>query len=257
MQTTPVVLIHGAWLHASSWEAWAERFARHGYAVDVPGWPGEEPTVAAARRNLDPVRDLRIGDLLAHYERIARSCDTPAVLIGHALGGLIAQRLLGAGIGQAAVAIAPQPPTGLVLPDAESNRMSSKLFSASVEDNGFVPMPRQQFRSLVANTVGEQEAGKLYERYALPAPHRLLTEGELAVNTDNTARGPLLLVSGQEDRMVTDAVTRATYKLYSDSTAVTDLKQFADRGHSLVFDSGWRDIADYVLTWLADNVSDF
>ncbi|MEY9863929.1 hypothetical protein ABH935_009582 [Catenulispora sp. GAS73] len=40
------------------------------------------------------------------------------------------------------------------------------------------------------------------------------------------------------------------------AAAVTDLKQFADRGHSLVFDSGWREIADYVLTWLADNLSD-
>ncbi|WP_370346545.1 esterase/lipase family protein [Catenulispora sp. MAP5-51] len=116
VQPIPVVLIHGAWLHASSWEAWAERFARHGYTVDAPGWPGEEPTLEAARRDPGPLRDLRIGQLLEHYERIARSCDTPAILVGHALGGLIAQRLLGAGIGQAAVAIASQPPAGLVEP---------------------------------------------------------------------------------------------------------------------------------------------
>lgn len=48
-----------------------------------------------------------------------------------------------------------------------------------------------------------------------------------------------------------DVVTRAAYKLYGDSTAVTELKQYADRGHSLVVDNGWREIADDVLGWLA------
>ncbi|MFI6850333.1 hypothetical protein OG535_39770 [Kitasatospora sp. NBC_00085] len=34
---------------------------------------------------------------------------------------------------------------------------------------------------------------------------------------------------------------------------MTDLKQFAGRGHSRVFDSGWRSVADHALTWLAAN----
>jgi non-heme chloroperoxidase len=32
---------------------------------------------------------------------------------------------------------------------------------------------------------------------------------------------------------------------------VTDLKQFPDRGHSLVIDPGWRAVADATLDWLA------
>ncbi|GAA2215842.1 hypothetical protein GCM10009850_113100 [Nonomuraea monospora] len=35
------------------------------------------------------------------------------------------------------------------------------------------------------------------------------------------------------------------------TAAVTELKQFADRGHSLTIDSGCREIADYSLAWLA------
>jgi pimeloyl-ACP methyl ester carboxylesterase len=35
-----------------------------------------------------------------------------------------------------------------------------------------------------------------------------------------------------------------------DSTAVTDLAEFADRGHSLTIDSGWRAVADECLSWL-------
>jgi hypothetical protein len=45
-------------------------------------------------------------------------------------------------------------------------------------------------------------------------------------------------------------VAKAAYKLYAGSNAVTDYQSFPDRGHSLVFDHGWRDIAEHTLAWL-------
>ncbi|MFD1277578.1 hypothetical protein ACFQ51_53670 [Streptomyces kaempferi] len=59
------------------------------------------------------------------------------------------------------------------------------------------------------------------------------------MNTSNTTRGPLLLVSGQEDHMVPAVVMRAEYKQYGSSAAVIELKQFADRVHSLTVHGGW------------------
>lgn len=44
--------------------------------------------------------------------------------------------------------------------------------------------------------------------------------------------------------------TRSTLKQYRHSTAVTELKQFEHRGHSLTIDSGWKEIAEAVLQWL-------
>jgi hypothetical protein len=44
--------------------------------------------------------------------------------------------------------------------------------------------------------------------------------------------------------------TRSTLKQYRDSTAVTELRQFEGRGHSLTIDSGWREVADATLAWL-------
>ncbi len=48
---TPVVFIHGLWLHATSWDPWLELFTAAGYSPLAPGWPGEPDTVAAAREN--------------------------------------------------------------------------------------------------------------------------------------------------------------------------------------------------------------
>jgi alpha-beta hydrolase superfamily lysophospholipase len=70
------------------------------------------------------------------------------------------------------------------------------------------------------------------------------------VDTGRADRGPLLLISGTADHTVPDVVTRSTLKQYRDSTAVTEFAQFEGRGHSLTVDSGWRAVADAILTWL-------
>lgn len=246
MNRIPVVLVHGAWLHISSWQSWTERFTAHGYDVHVPAWP---------------LGDIGLDELTAHYEKAVRSLDALPVVIGHSVGGLIARQLLDAGLARAGVAIAPLPLPVLI--DRGVRHVTSP--------EGYVTLPEAQFRITIANTVGEHEAASLYQRYVVPAPHRLLADlgfdgttpstatdasGDTPVDTtgpEASARGPLLLISGQEDRMVADAVTRAAYKRYGDSTSITDLKQFADRGHSLVIDSGWPAVADYVLAWLAAN----
>ena len=45
-------------------------------------------------------------------------------------------------------------------------------------------------------------------------------------------------------------LVRSTLKAYRGSQAVTELKEFAGRGHSLVIDSGWKELAEYCLGWL-------
>ena len=65
-------------------------------------------------------------------------------------------------------------------------------------------------------------------------------------------RGPLLLTSGSEDHTVPKKVTLEVAKMYEESPgSVTEYREFEGKGHSLTIDSGWREVADVVLEWLA------
>ncbi|CDP86616.1 MULTISPECIES: alpha/beta hydrolase [Mycolicibacterium] len=257
---TPVVFIHGLWLHASSWQPWMDLFSQKGYAPVAPGWPGEPNTIQAARANADAVAGVGIDQVTEHYARVIAAQPQAPVIIGHSFGGLIAQKLAGLGYGRAAVAIDPAQIKGVKpLPFAQL-RSGSPVLSNPANKKRAVSLTAKQFRYGFGNAIDKEASDALYERWTIPSPGRPLFEAAFAnfhkdspakVDTSNTQRGPLLLISGQKDHTVPDVVTRAAYKLYGDSTAVTNLKQFPDRGHSLVIDEGWQEIADYVLGWLA------
>src|SRR5690242_18349927 len=101
----PIIFIHGLWLHATSWKPWLEFFTEHRYRPTAPGWPGEPNTVEEARANPDMLANRGIEDVTEHYAKLIADLEQPPVIIGHSFGGLIAQKLLGEGVGAAAIAI--------------------------------------------------------------------------------------------------------------------------------------------------------
>jgi pimeloyl-ACP methyl ester carboxylesterase len=255
---TPVIFIHGLWLHATSWEPWVELFRQAGYEPAAPGWPGDPDTVEAARANPDSIADHGIDDVTTHYSRIIEGLPDRPILIGHSFGGMIAEKLLGLDHGAAAIAIDAAQIKGVLPVPLSSLHATLPVFKNPANRHRAVSLTPQQFHYSFGNALPEDESNALYERWTIPAPGKPLFEAAAAnfslhspakVETGNEGRGPLLLIMGAQDHTVPEAITKSTLKQYRHSSAVTDLEEF-DRGHSLVIDSGWREVADACLTWL-------
>jgi pimeloyl-ACP methyl ester carboxylesterase len=258
-QRTPVLFIHGLWLHATSWSAWIDLFQAAGYDPSAPGWPGEPDTVEGARANPESVADHGIDDVVNHYAKIIDGMATKPILIGHSFGGMIAQRLLGQDLAAAAVAIDAAQIKGVLPLPLSALRATLPVFKNPGNIHHAVSLTEEQFRYAFGNAISEEESRSLYEQWHVPAPGKPLFEAAAAnfnphspaaVDTANEMRGPLLLIAGGRDHTVPEVVTRATLKQYRHSEAVTELMDFPDRAHSLTIDSGWRTVADACLAWL-------
>src|SRR6516165_6348645 len=247
----PVVFIHGLWLHATSWEPWQELFAEAGYEPVAPGWPGDADTVEATRANPDAVANRGIDEVTSHYAKIIDGLPAPPVIIGHSFGGLIAEKLLGMDRGTAAIGVDAAQIKGVLQLPLSQLRGTLSIFANPANRHKAVSLTAKEFRYSFANA--------LYERWTIPSPARPLFEAAAAalsphspakVDTANEERGPLLLTMGGKDHTVPEAITKSTLKQYRHSSAVTDLVELSDRGHSLTIDSGWREVAEVCLDWL-------
>jgi pimeloyl-ACP methyl ester carboxylesterase len=258
---TPVLFIHGLWLHGSSWESWVTRFRDEGYAPQSPGWPGDAETVASSRQSPEAIGDHGIDDVVAHFAAIIDELPELPILIGHSFGGMIAQKLLGQDRARAAIAIDAAQIKGVLPVPLSALRATLPVFKNPANKHRAVSLTAEEFRFAFGNAVSAEESDELFERWTIPAPGKPLFEAAAAnfdphspakVDTDNQSRGPLLLIASGKDHTVPESVTRATLKQYRHSEAVTDLTTFPDRGHSLTIDSGWAEIAETCLVWLKE-----
>jgi pimeloyl-ACP methyl ester carboxylesterase len=258
---SPVVLIHGLWLHSSSWGPWLELLQGAGYAPIAPGWPGTSDSVEETRRDPAKVAGVGIDDVVEHYARIIAGLDARPVVIGHSFGGLIAQRLLGQDLASAAVAIDPAPIKGVLSLPLSALRVASIALRSPANRNLAVSLTAEQFRYGFGNALTAQESAELYEQWNVPSPGKPLFEAATAnfslhspakVNTGNKTRGPLLVTAGGKDHTVPASISTSTRKQYHKSPAITDFREFPDRGHSLTVDHGWREVAQYAVDWLKE-----
>ncbi len=256
---TPVVFMHGLWLLPSSWDRWAALFDQAGYASVTPGWPDDPETVEQANAHPEVFAHKTVGQVANHYSELVRQLKTKPAIIGHSFGGLLVQIVAGRGLAAATVAIDPAPFRGVLPLPFSALKSASPVLANPANINGAVPLTFEQFRYGFANAVSENEAEELYKTFAVPASGAPLFQAatanlnpwtEAKVDTKNSSRGPLLIISGEKDNTVPWAIANASFKQQKRNQAVTEIVEMPNRGHALVIDSGWREVADTALAFI-------
>jgi pimeloyl-ACP methyl ester carboxylesterase len=214
--------------------------------------------VQATRANAEAVANHGVDEITDHYAKVISVLPAKPIVIGHSFGGVIVEKLLGEGHASAAVAIDAAPIKGVLPLPISTLRAAFPALHNPGNLDAAVSLTPEQFEYAFGNTLTAEESAELYERWTIPSPARPFQaatanfnpHSETKVDVDNEERGPLLLTMGGRDRTVPESITKSTFKQYRKSSAVTEIKEFEDRGHSLTIDHGWREVADSVLEWI-------
>lgn len=250
LERQPVVFIHGLWLRPSLWDRWTVLFEAAGYAALAPCWPAEMGGAAAPET---------IGEVAAHFARIASALERRPALIGHSFGGLIAQILAWRGVSAATVAIDPAPFRGVLPPPVSALRCAGPVLHPATA-NPQVKLTPDQLRCAFASSAPEAESEASYQTYQAPAPAQPIFQvaaanlsplTEARVDDCGAKRGPLLLISGELEHAVPSSGTRSALdRQEPNQHVVTEFVQLPRRGHSLTIDEDWREVADTALTFV-------
>ena len=255
----PVVFVHGLWLLPSSWDRWAAVYEEAGYTALTPSWPDDPDTVEEANAHPEVFAGKTVGQVANHYADVISRLEKKPAVIGHSFGGLLAQMIAGRGLSAATVAIDAASFRGVLQLPISALKSASPVLKNPANYHRAVPLTYEQFRFGFANAVSEGEAKELYEAFAVPASgtplFQVATENvnpwtEVKVDTKNPERGPLLIISGEKDNTAPGAMAEGIYNRQKRNEGVTEIIEMPNRGHALVIDSGWREVADTALAFI-------
>jgi len=253
----PIVLVHGFWVTPRSWEHWKAHYEAKGHQVIAPAYPGFEVEVEALNADPTPIEELTAEAVIAHLESVVGALDSPPILMGHSAGGAFMQVLLDRGHGVAGVAICSAPTEGVKVIPFSQIKSTFPVLKNPANHHKAVGFDFDQFNYAFTNGFPEDEARRLYERYAIPASGRILWDSVLAnllpgpqdihVDYHNDDRAPLLFISGKQDHLMPPKVQHSNHKQYKSDT-VTEIVEF-DGPHLLPSCPGWEEVADHALDW--------
>jgi non-heme chloroperoxidase len=247
-----ILLIHGLWFHSSVWTPWLEELDEAGYDAMVLSWRGED----RPSDTRPPVVEPDFAALLRTARRHAETFQPRPIVIGHGVGGVVAERLLNDGDAAAAISLAPVPGGYASVPVA-AHLLSRRTRLALLSLHGGPVAPTYpQFQRTIANANSDADVQDLYERYITAGkPRDILLHAarhRVPEGSRRPHRGPLLLAVGGKDELIREtgiALLHMTYRKRQPD-AITDYKVFVGMDHTLGLGTQDMGVLFYCLDWL-------
>jgi pimeloyl-ACP methyl ester carboxylesterase len=249
-----ILFITGAFVGNESWNEWRDFYESRGYKTIAPPWPFKDASPESLRRRHpdSKIASIRLKQLIEYYEEIVRLLPEKPIIIGHSIGGLIAQILNQKDIASAVVAIHSVPPQGIL-------SFKFSFLKAGWGPLGFFTsvkktflMTFSQWQYAFTNGLSPELQKKGYEELAIPESKLVVRDTITSVaRVDfNQPHRPLLLIAGSNDNTIPQQLNFDNYKKYSDKKSVTDYKVFSGRNHFVLGQPGWEEVALYIFEWL-------
>ena len=238
----------GAWL----WENYKNFFEQSGFQCYTPLLryhdmdPNDQPDPRlGATSLLDYAQDL---------EEYIHNLDQKPFLMGHSMGGLLAQILGARGLARGLVLLTPASPSGI----NAMNYSVIKSFWSVLTKWGFWHKPnRLPFEAAaysMLHLLPEEEQKAVYDRCVYESGRAAAEIGFWLLDFKGGSKVdqskincPVLVIAGAEDRITPASVVRKVADKYK---TVSTYKEFENHAHWVVAEPGWEEIAEFAADWL-------
>ncbi len=223
--TRHVVLIHGNWGRGEQLASARAAFEERGYAAHTPTLRHHELPMREGAMN---IASLSLRDYTDDLVTFVDSLDSPPLLIGHSMGGLLTQLVAARTRHAGLVAACPAPAAGILGTTRTNLRMSLPWFLRPRPwAKPVQPPTSQQFRRWVANTQTDDIADEIHDGLVCESGRvnweMLLAAvklSEATVVNFAAVTSPVLVIGGECDRIVPAGVVRRTAARYQYGTYV-------------------------------------
>lgn len=247
-----IIMIHGMWGGAWYWGNYKKYFEAKGYKCVIPTLRHHDINPKSA-----PHKELGATSILDYaddLEKLIKEIDGKPIIIGHSMGGLIAQILASRGLASTAVLLCPASPSGIfALMPSVIKSFWSILFRWAFWKT---PM-RQTFKEAVysmLHLLPPKQQKQTYERFVYESGRAAfeigfwLIDGKRATQVnEKKVTCPMLVISGAEDRITPAAVVKKVHKKYK---SISTYKEFSNHAHWIMDEPKWEEIAEFISNWL-------
>lgn len=252
--STTILMIHGMMTTAICWMAYRGFFEKLGYRCLVP-------TLRHHEMRPDRIPDPRLSetgllDYVDDMEQLIQGLPEPPIVLGHSLGGLIAQILIGRSRVRvsAGVLITPAPPQGVFLFTRRNLRTlagivlrprwwrsACRLSSAATSYGVFNRMPIGMHERLHSFIV--PESGRTLLQVGFP-----VFDSEKASRVDERGMTvPLLVIGAAHDNLVPSSVVKRIHGKYRANAVY---REYDNHAHFIISEPGWERVAGDIYAWL-------
>lgn len=241
----PLLFVHGYFGLAIVYERMMDCLAAKGHrcvAIDLRGH-GDSPLPGKLGR-------VSIHDYADDVERVARELGNP-IIIGHSMGGLLAQLVAQRGVGRAVVLLSPAPPRGIPVLSLKLAVLQAKYMPAILTWRTVVP-GRLDLKTLVLNRVPPSEHDVLLDFMVPDSGRAAFQMSIIGVPVDRErVTTPVLVIAGDKDLFIPHSRAVRVASRYG-----ARLITAPGRGHMLVIEPGYDEMCDWIADWIANIVGE-
>jgi pimeloyl-ACP methyl ester carboxylesterase len=224
--TRHVVLIHGYWSRGEQLAGARAAFEQRGYTAHTPTLRCHD---LPPREGATKIASLSLRDYTDDLVKFVDSLDSPPLLVGHSMGGLLAQLVAARTRHTGVIAACPAPASGISGASTPANRRMSRPYFLRMRPwaKPVRPPTFEQFRQWIANSQNEDTAREIYEGLVCDSGRAqcemllaMLKLSKATVVDAAAVNTPVLVIGGQCDRIVPAEVVRQTAAQYRHADVV-------------------------------------